>query len=309
LNLVSIILLTYNRPNYLKEAIIGILNQNYKDFDLIILNNGSSEETTELINSFTDARISHIRNEINSKDFINVAFTLPLLKYFIITHDDDIMEPNFILKEVDILEKNNETVLVGTNTILIDSESKTTKQRTFNFYKDKSWNKLEYIKYYLLHGNVLPCPAIMYRTDFIIKNDLSYRLETGPMADLFLLFQINLLDGKLYMIKEPLYKYRTHQNQDSEINRIKMELEVQPHIYKLLNKYNTLSKQYLNSSNGQIISLLFFHFIIGKINFNIFLHQYKIALNNKIRFNTFIIFWSIKGILRGLKKITYEFIK
>ena len=140
MNLVSIILLTYNRPNYLKEAIFGILTQNYKYFELIILDNGSSEETNELINSFTDKRISYIRNENNSKDFINFAFTLPLLKYFIITHDDDIMEPDFILKEVEILEKNDEVVLVGTNTILIDNQSKTTKQNTLNFFKDKICN-------------------------------------------------------------------------------------------------------------------------------------------------------------------------
>ena len=60
---IAISIITHNRPNYLKESIDSILNQSFDDFDLFILDNGSSIETLELINSYDDARIYYKRSE------------------------------------------------------------------------------------------------------------------------------------------------------------------------------------------------------------------------------------------------------
>ena len=94
--LISVVLITYNRPNYLKECIDSILSQTFKQFELFILDNGSDCSTKDIINQFSDKRIKYIRNKINSKSFINKGFEFTKNKYLIITHDDDIMKNNFL---------------------------------------------------------------------------------------------------------------------------------------------------------------------------------------------------------------------
>lgn len=303
----SIILQTYNRPFFLKQAIDGILNQTFIDFELIIFDNGSELETTLLINSYSDKRISHVRNDVNSREFINDIFKIQLCEYFIITHDDDIMEPDFISSEINIFEKFPNVGLVGTNTRLIDIDNKVLKESTLNYKNDKIWSKTEFIKHYLFHGNVFPCPTLMFRNAFLQEKIKSFNLECGPMADLYLIFQFNLSNKDLYLIKEPLYKYRIHKSQDSEINRINMEFQVQPFIHKLLldHKLKDLAKKYIKSSNSQIISLLLFYFLSKKIKHNDFLNKWN-KIDKKINVYTF--YWSIIGILRGVKKICNDFI-
>ena len=122
--LISIVLVTFNRPNYLKECINSILSQSFKQFELFILDNGSDYSTNDIINQFSDKRIKYIRNKINSKSFINKGFEFTKNKYLMITHDDDIMENNFLDKQLLYLE-NDLTIDVAASSIsLIDNEGK-----------------------------------------------------------------------------------------------------------------------------------------------------------------------------------------
>ena len=74
----TIALQTYNRPNYLSESITSILNQTFKDYELIILDNGSDPDTVSVVKSFQDSRIRYIRNNINDLNFLNKAFEVLL---------------------------------------------------------------------------------------------------------------------------------------------------------------------------------------------------------------------------------------
>ena len=66
-NKLTIVLTTYNRPKFLKLAIDAILCQSYRRFKLVILDNGSAEETSQLIMSYNDDRIEYVRNEDNNR--------------------------------------------------------------------------------------------------------------------------------------------------------------------------------------------------------------------------------------------------
>jgi len=84
---ITIVLTTYNRPNYLKLAIDAILSQTFTDFELVILDNGSDERTSEIINQFNDNRILSVRTEKNDFNFVNKAFEYTKNEYLMITHD------------------------------------------------------------------------------------------------------------------------------------------------------------------------------------------------------------------------------
>ena len=64
--LVSILILTYNRGHYIGEAITSVLAQTYPNFELIIIDDGSTDNTTQIVSNFTDERIKYIKHENNA---------------------------------------------------------------------------------------------------------------------------------------------------------------------------------------------------------------------------------------------------
>ena len=82
----TIALTTYNRPHFLYESIESILNQTFEDFDLIILDNGSTHETSTVISSFNDSRIKFIKNQTNDLEFVNKAFNYTQNEFLMIFH-------------------------------------------------------------------------------------------------------------------------------------------------------------------------------------------------------------------------------
>ena len=85
--MITISIPTHNRPKLLKKAISSILNQTYKDFKLVILDNASSPSTLNVVNDFDDIRISYFRSEINSIKFINEGFKQNKRKYLMIMRE------------------------------------------------------------------------------------------------------------------------------------------------------------------------------------------------------------------------------
>ena len=115
---VSVVMLTYKRANIVPQAIESILNQTYKDFELIILNDGSPDNTDEVIAKYMkkDARIRYYKNDQNRgiPYSRNRVASLARGKYIAIMDDDDICLPKRLEKQVEFLEKNpNIDVVIG----------------------------------------------------------------------------------------------------------------------------------------------------------------------------------------------------
>jgi glycosyltransferase involved in cell wall biosynthesis len=302
----TIALQTYNRPKYLSESITSILNQSFEDYELIILDNGSEPDTVSVVKSFHDCRIRYIRNNINDLNFLNKAFEFVNNKFLMIFHDDDVMNPYLIENLIDTIEKDDTINTVSCSINLIDENSKSIKKTRPRIFKNKNWKKTEYIQEYLLRGNIIPCPATLYRSSIIKNNDLKYELEVGPAADLFLFFKINLLPGKMILLKKPLLNYRIHINQGSEQKRVELEIQVRQYIFKLLqeNKLYTLSQKYLKASLGIILNILFNDVILGKLKYNNAINHLKKLKNERISLiNIYTIYWSLIGVMRGLKNL------
>lgn len=121
--LVSIITLTYNRANFLKQAIESAFSQTFKDFEILVGDDGSTDETPKIIKEFSnDSRLKYITGEHvylikNRQRTISRAQG----KYIAILDDDDIWSDiNKLQKQVDFLEKNPNYAVAGTGAIIID---------------------------------------------------------------------------------------------------------------------------------------------------------------------------------------------
>ena len=130
---------------------------------------------------------------------------------------------------------------------------------------------------------MLPCPATIFRSSVIKKNRLKYDFDVGPAHDLFLIFKINLLDYYIYLSKEPMFNYRIHNTQHSNLNRISLEYNIRPHAIKLFKNHNLnkLAKHYSQASLGLILQILINDFLIGKLKFISFKNELIKLINHK----------------------------
>src|SRR3990170_2777406 len=100
---VSIIMPTYNRGNIVATAILSVLDQTYRDFEFIIVNDGSKDNTEEVVNSFGDDRIKYIRLEENSGTCAvprNTGIRVARGKYIAHQDDDTVWHPEKLDKQV-----------------------------------------------------------------------------------------------------------------------------------------------------------------------------------------------------------------
>lgn len=120
---VSVIMPAYNHERYVGEAIRSVLNQTYADFEFIIINDGSTDKTGEIIQSFEDPRIRYYQQEnADAFNVINRGFSLAEGKYISIINSDDVYHPDRLAFLVDAIEKEKAFFLI-TNLILIDDNS------------------------------------------------------------------------------------------------------------------------------------------------------------------------------------------
>lgn len=128
MELVSVIMPTYNVEKYVGEAIESILNQTYENFEFIIVDDCSTDSTYEICKKYAnqDSRIKLYKNSENLKisKTLNFALSKSTGKYILRMDGDDISVPDRIEKMKVFLDANPKVKLVGTSAITIDSEGK-----------------------------------------------------------------------------------------------------------------------------------------------------------------------------------------
>src|SRR5690606_1184748 len=112
-----IILPAYNAEKYLAEAIESILNQSFKDFEFIIINDGSKDRTEDVILSYNDPRIVYLNNEANLGliDKLNKGFNIARGKYIARMDADDISSPERLYIQYQFLENNPDYVICSSS--------------------------------------------------------------------------------------------------------------------------------------------------------------------------------------------------
>src|SRR5438477_6821768 len=132
---ISIVLPTYNGSKYISTSIESCLNQTFKDFELIIVNDASTDNTAEIIQAYavTDKRVKVIHNPFNKKLplSLNEGFDMAKGKYHTWTSDDNYYAPNALEILFEILEKNETIDFVYTDYTIINDNNKVTGKRTF----------------------------------------------------------------------------------------------------------------------------------------------------------------------------------
>lgn len=228
---ISVIMSVYNGERYLSDAVESILNQSFRDFEFIIIDDCSTDNSYDLLEKFAnnDSRIKIIRKEknIGVKGFIenlNIGLDKALGKYIARMDQDDISHPNRFKKQIDFLENNKDVFIVGCQLQLIDEENKETGMLIAPT-ADAEIKKAMPKKISLYH------PVIMFRNGFNIR----YRDKMLYCEDYDLYLRLMTSDFKMANIDEPLLRYRIH---GESISRKNIKFIKNLFIFKMFEFYN-----------------------------------------------------------------------
>jgi len=209
---ISVVMTIFNAEKYLRETIESILNQTFRDFELIAVNDKSTDSTLTIIKEFMkkDKRIVLVNNKRNlgPTTSLNVGLKNTRGDYIAISDHDDVSLPNRLKTEYDFLEKNKDIFLVGSGAININEKG----SELSVFHPITDFNKI---------NKVIPINPCFYHPTIMFRNEqgIKYRDKISYAQDRD--FYLNLLskNKKLTNIPDILVKYRIHSSQLSTSKR------------------------------------------------------------------------------------------
>lgn len=200
---ISIILPTYNGAEFIKESIESVLMQDEHDFELIIVNDCSNDNTAEIIKEYAqkDSRIKLITNEENMKlpESLNIGFRMATGKYFTWTSDDNFYKQGALKYMAEYLDKNPNISLIACEMDGIEEDGR---------IKYPAGETKKYAIDLMHANNVLAC--FMY-TKEIAKKVGEYDNELFCAEDYDYWCRI-AIEGEIAYSNENLYSYRFHKN-------------------------------------------------------------------------------------------------
>lgn len=210
---ISVVMPVYNAEKYLNEAIDSVLNQTYSSFELIILNDNSSDTSKAIIESYLakDSRIFFIDKETNvgPANLRNEGFELARGTFIALLDADDIAKPTRFEKQIAVLNNNPEIGVCGS---------------WFTSFGEKVPNKIikhpdahDQIKVNFLIDCTLGNSTAFFRKKFL--GDVRYDSEYVPVEDYHLWSRL-IVKTQFHIIQESLVNYRIH---DTNISQTKIE--------------------------------------------------------------------------------------
>lgn len=196
---ISVLMPAYNAANFIGDAISSVLNQSFKEFELIVINDGSSDETEKIIRSFDDNRIVLINQENTGlAQALNNGLQLAKADYIARFDADDICHPKRLEKQYSFLTINTGYIIVGSAVEYVDEFL----NYIFTYYPPKTNSDIQSSKKSI-------CPfihsSVLYRKDIILK--YGYNVHAHSFED-HLLWMNVLKEGKAYNLQEPFLKVR-----------------------------------------------------------------------------------------------------
>jgi len=202
---ISVIMSVHNGDKYLSEAIESILAQSISNFEFIIVDDGSTDNTAKIIFNFAkkDNRIKIITLENNKglPNALNVGIRASSGEFIARMDCDDISLPERLKKQLYMIQKSNVDIL-GAQVINIDQSGKTIKAKTFPMENN-------IIKYHLPYGNCISHPTVMMKKS-TLENIGLYNVEYKTSQDYELWLRL-LPKCRFANLEEPLIQYRKHQ--------------------------------------------------------------------------------------------------
>lgn len=255
--MISVILTSYNHEKFIDKAIESVLNQTYQDFELIVWDDASNDNSWEIINAYKkkDSRIKAIRNDIRKRGVrnINRAIELSAGPYIAIHHSDDVWHPTKLEKQLEVLSKES-IGAVFSRVNLIDENGNTTNDTTYsNIFLQSNRSRYEWLRFFFFHGNDLCHSSVMLKKENLYECGM-YRENFFQLVDFDLWVRL-CLKYEIYILEDKLIDYRVLSNNNNTGSPKKNAVQNR-HKFE---HYNIL-KNYLQIDSFDTLRKIFFEF-------------------------------------------------
>lgn len=207
--LVSVLIPCYNVEDFVQEAIKSITNQTYQNLEIIVINDGSKDNTKHILQQLAsqDKRITYIENpkNIGLIQTLNKGLKSCTGKYIARMDSDDISLPQRIEQQVDFLEKNPDIGIIGSYIQKFGEKKDTWRMEIEN----------DLIKSSLFYSTCFAHPSVMFRNEIIAKYNLHYD-EDYPHAEDYKLWYDFSKVTQMANLPKILLKYRINKGQVSQ---------------------------------------------------------------------------------------------
>lgn len=214
-----IFLLSYNRPEYVGEALDSIMSQSYIDFDLIVSENSPNDKITHLLQNhpwYKDIKIIKRSPSLAAVDHFNTILKeAQRYEYAMLFHDDDILMPEALSEMMRQFELNPNFVAVACNALIMKKSEKTKtilmplNQESLQIRSASQLIK-HYVFKYLSHA---PFPSYIYKTSYLGETQIDLT-EGGKYSDVSFLLKL-AKKGPFCWVAKPLMYMRVHAENDS----------------------------------------------------------------------------------------------
>ena len=270
--LVSIILPTYNGAERIKEAIKSVLEQSYADLELIVIDDGSKDNTKEIVENLakSDQRVRYLKNDVNLgiQKTLNNGLKEAKGEYIARIDDDDVwIDKDKLKKQIEFLEKNKEYVLVGTGVIVVGEDNK----ELFRYLvpeKDIDIRNKILTKNCFVHSSV-----VFYRDTALRCEGYSESEDTKHIEDYDLWLKLGTL-GKVANLPTHSVRFTLRSGSLSSMNK----LEQFKKTLKLIKNYKKIYPNYYLAFFRSIARLVIYGFILNspiKLSINKVIKLYK----------------------------------
>ena len=280
--MISVLMPVYNSELYLEDAVQSILDQTYKNFEFIIIDDGSVDNSLAILESFKDNRIKLVKKKNNTgyTSLLNESINYAKYDYLARMDSDDVSNKDRLLKQFKFLEKNKDYSVVGSNIRLINTKGE--------FIRNGKYPETdEQIKSNLSNFSTFAHPACLIRKKKLIDIG-GYRTIFEPSEDYDLWTRL-ALNSKMYNIQEYLLDYRIHGKSVSSKRGIDQQIKtffIQKNFDNLKNgnpdlvDINNLTKIDLETCNKLFNDLKNLKFLIDY-------HKIKTDLNKNLYLTAF----------------------
>lgn len=209
---ITVLMPVYNAGIYLAKSIETILGQTYGDFEFLIIDDGSTDNSSEILQSYRDSRIKIIRQDNQGvAASLRLGVELSQGEYIARMDADDESLPDRLEIQKKAMDRNREVALCYGRHDLMDEQGHFLRP----CQKDGFSNVVT--KWLLIWNNVLTHPTVMIRKKTLQENNLNYRLETNGAEDFDLWNRLSLV-GEFLFLPQVLLRYRLHPNSVNRIN-------------------------------------------------------------------------------------------
>lgn len=254
--LVSVIIPSYDHEKYIKECVLSVLNQTYKNLEVFVMDDKSTDNSAEVLKKIKDSRLKVFFSNKNEGTVrtINKLMKKCNGEYIAIIGSDDVWIKNKIEKQVDYLNKNKDIGAVFSNAEIIDENNNIYEEDdSFNsdIFKCDNIKSGERMRIFFENGNHLCHSSSLIRSDVVKKIGL-YNVVYRQLHDFD--YWVRLInDFNIYIMDEKLVRYRRFKKEQKNLSNNSCES-----VIRLVNE------------NNEIINWMF-----KNINDNVFIEGFK----------------------------------